>query len=85
MAHQLTLSLKQKQNPHGILMKVKREDSFLNIYVKNLQNKTSVLCCPNKTRMRLNVKQLDCVVVVEFMLPHKKHLETPVEMYSVLV
>lgn len=42
MAHQLTLSLKQKQNPHGILMKVKREDNFVYISFRNPQNKTRV-------------------------------------------
>lgn len=75
MAHQLTLSLKRKQNLHGILMKVKRDDSLScrhTLYLKK-QKKTNVCwCSSNKTSMSLNLKQLEYVVLVEDILYHKK-------------
>lgn len=44
MAHQLTLSLKQKPNPRGILMKVKRDYSLSCGHALYLKKQTKLEC-----------------------------------------
>lgn len=88
MAHQLTLSLKQKQNPHGILMKVKRDDSLScrhTLYLKKNKTKLECIVVLQVKQVSLSSKQLEYVVLAEDILYHKKHLGTPMKIYSVLI
>lgn len=52
MAHQLILSLKQKQNPRGILMKVMRDDSLSHGHTFHFKKKY-IVCSLHKTIMNL--------------------------------
>lgn len=87
MAHQLTLSLKRKQNPRGILMKVKRDGSLSHRHTLYLKNGTKLVCSctSNRKSKRLNLKQSEYVVFVEGILYRKKYLGAPMKIHSVLI